>query len=334
MNNKHFISLGMLVCGLFLFCSCATIFSGRNADVWVDGNTERPLTIKTTTNVYENVALPMTIEVRRKDLNTPILVSADSVTTASLTPESKINNWTIANLLGFGLVGFAVDGLTGSINAPRHDSLYVNLMPMGQLKVTVKDSGRARRARQRCRHEIGLRFGFSSSLDKGKYGDLRNALLSAGYMDDTYIHYFGPFALTGNYYYHLDSQWAIGLSYSYGYGYTNFLMDLPNKAMPEEHDNLLLRSNSIMPSAKWYWGCNINIPWIYSRLAVGCGERHIYLKESGDYPHVASVDERKVMFAYHMTPLGVEIGKGNFRLHAEIGYGIEGIFSMGIAYHY
>lgn len=333
MNNKHLTS-SILICCLFLFCSCATLFSGRNADVWVTGNTEKPVTIKTTTNVYENVDLPKTVEVRRKDLKEPIVVSTDSTTTASLTPGSKINGWTIANLFGFGLVGFAVDGLTGSINAPRHDSFHVSMTPTGQFEVTTKDSGKVRQARQTCRHEIGLRFGFPSSLSNGRHKDLYNTLLSGGYMDDTYIHYFGPFALTANYYYHLDSQWAIGLSYSYGYGYTNFQMDMPGTASATEHDNLLLRSHAIMPSAKWYWGSSIGIPWIYSRVAAGCNERHIYLEESGYYPHVASIDEKKIMFAYHVTPLGVEIGSGHLRFQAEIGYGIEGVFAMGMAYHF
>ena len=334
MNNIHIVPCGTLIYSLLFFCSCATIVSGRDADVWVAGNTEGPVTIKTTTNVYENVELPKTIEVRRKDLKEPIVISADSATRASLTPGSKINSWTIANILGFGLAGFAVDALTGSISAPRRDFFYVSMTPAGQMKVTTKNSGKVRQTRQTYRHEIQLRFGFSSSLDNGRYKDFCNMLLSEGYMDDTYIHYFGPFAVTANYYYHLDSQWAIGLSYSYGYGYTNFQMDFPSTAIATIHDNLILRSHAIMPSAKWYWGNNFGIPWTYSRLAVGCLNRHIYLEESKRYPHVTSIDENRTMFAYQVTPLGVAIGNGPFWLNAEIGYGIEGIFSLGMAYRF
>ena len=334
MNHKQVVSFVMLVCGLLLFCSCATIFSGSNADVLVAGDIERPVTIKTLTNVYENVELPRNIEVRRKDLKEPIVVSTDSLTKVSLTPGKKINDWTIANFLGFGLVGFAVDGLSGKIIAPRHDSFYLSMMPTGQLTVTTKDSGSVSQARKRNRHEIGLRFGFPSSLGKGRYDDLCNTLLSEGYMDGTYIHNLGPFALSANYYYHLDIQWAIGLSYSYVYGYSDYQMDVPSSATTTEYDNLLLRSHAIMPSVKWYWGCNIGIPWIYCRVAAGCLERHIFLKECGYYPHVISIDERNTMFAYHVTPFGVEIGYGFLSLNAEIGYGTEGILSIGMGYHF
>lgn len=333
MNLRDVFLYGIHAYSFLSLSSCATIISGNTADVWIGGKTERPVTIKTPSQVYENVTLPQIVEVKCKDLDKPILVSVDSLSSTSITPGSKVNGWYAANLLGFGIVGFLVDGLTGSANAPHKDKFYIDTTPSGDLEVIAPAPDTKQRKGQQFRQEIGLRFGFSSSLGSGRFNDLDGILNENGFIDDSYDHYFGPFALTGDYYYNYK-QWAFGLSFSYAYGNKNYILDLPSIVHPIRSDKLQMKSWAVTPSARWYWGINIGVPWFYSRVSLGCIERYIRLKESDEHPQMLSIDEKKILFAYQVTPIGIDIGKGHFRFHAEFGYGIEGIVSVGMAYHY
>lgn len=78
---------------------------------------------------------------------------------------------------------------------------------------------------------------------------------------------------------------------------------------------------TIMPAirASWY---RTNLLSIYSKVAAG-----VDFAVSSD-----SNDKSETMFAFQVTPIGIEIGKGNIRGMVEAGFGFQGMVMAGIRY--
>ena len=51
------------------FSSCATMFSGTKADIFIEGDVDEPVTINSSAGVYKDVTLPTLVEVKRRQLN-------------------------------------------------------------------------------------------------------------------------------------------------------------------------------------------------------------------------------------------------------------------------
>ena len=68
--NKFCLSL--LALSALLLTSCATIFSGTQATIILDGDVQEPLTVTTPTDTLDSLSLPATINLLRRDLNKPL----------------------------------------------------------------------------------------------------------------------------------------------------------------------------------------------------------------------------------------------------------------------
>ena len=66
----YVISESLLIVLLIVsFTSCATMFSGTKADVFIDGDMDEPVTISSSVGVYKDVTLPTLVEVKRRHLD-------------------------------------------------------------------------------------------------------------------------------------------------------------------------------------------------------------------------------------------------------------------------
>lgn len=113
-----------------LLGSCATIVTGTNAEIIINGQQEEPVTIKTFNNTYEGVMLPQTVKVQKKKLNETISVISEHYNYQSFIPGRKSNPWIFGNIVIGGLIGFGVDALTGG--------MYEAKMPIVELQATPK----------------------------------------------------------------------------------------------------------------------------------------------------------------------------------------------------
>ena len=66
---NHICSAIALLLLTALFSSCATIISGTSAKIHIDGNVDEPVNIVTSKNVYRDISLPTTVEIKRRNLD-------------------------------------------------------------------------------------------------------------------------------------------------------------------------------------------------------------------------------------------------------------------------
>jgi hypothetical protein len=148
--NRHLLVAGI---ALTLACSaCASIMHGTSQDV---GISSTPTSAFVTVDNAAKGQTPFVAKLSRKD-NHVIHITADGYAPADLTLTHSTSGWVWGNLLFGGIIGLAVDAITGGLYkltpeqlnatlakqqasvAPTKDGFYVVLVPAaerGWLKV-------------------------------------------------------------------------------------------------------------------------------------------------------------------------------------------------------
>ena len=72
------LCLPLLALSAMLLTSCATIISGTQATITLDGDVREPLTVTTPTDTLDSLSLPATISLLRRDLNKPLKLTSPS----------------------------------------------------------------------------------------------------------------------------------------------------------------------------------------------------------------------------------------------------------------
>jgi hypothetical protein len=149
-----------------------------------------------------------------------------------------------------------------------------------------------------------------------------------GYEQNYQCNYFGPFSLGLHYYYYLNQQWAIGIKYAYAHGETPYFNW--NEKGITGNCNVLMRSHLMMAALKWQWQEYLSFHF-YSKVATGIQRRHVYCSFQDNKPHSDAPDDMKWLPAYQISPLCMEVGWKGVRFFLELGYGNEGVLSMGVS---
>ena len=111
---------------LMLLTSCATIITGGNPKIIIDGNVNEPVTIITEKEVYNNVKLPYQVKVSRHKIDGQrITIKSDKYDYRDIMLEKRINEWAYGNILFGGLMGWGVDLITNCVSKPNQTRFYI-----------------------------------------------------------------------------------------------------------------------------------------------------------------------------------------------------------------
>jgi len=148
----HRTTLVALIVSVLALSACASIMHGTSQDV---GISSTPTSAFVTVDNAANGQTPFVAKLSRKD-NHVIHITADGYAPADLTLTHSTSGWVWGNLLFGGIIGLAVDAITGGLYkltpeqlnatlakqsasvAPTKDGFYVVLVPaaeQGWLKV-------------------------------------------------------------------------------------------------------------------------------------------------------------------------------------------------------
>ena len=298
---NHICSVIALLLLTVLYSSCATIISGTSAKIQIDGAVDEHVNIVTSKNVYRDISLPTTVEVKRRSLDGQhIQISSENYAFSDIVLRKSNNPWSILSAL-YG-VPLLVDLMTNAASEPAQDHFFItpdatrsqadSLYRADSLRWAEAEREflrqiQARQLPQRYkRHEIRGSVGFGecqASHDKDK-------------MISTYKDYFGvtnafecgdifgdAFVQAGiEYHYRLNRKWEIGMLVNWGVSNDNY--DTRNDfdyyyssygyphlyGYANEHCNFFV----FAPSVRYTW---YETPGIrsYSRIALGTMRHHL-----------------------------------------------------------
>lgn len=341
-QGRAFAALSLLAV-LLTFTSCATIFSGTTAQVYIDGDVDDTLTVVTSKGVYDGLLLPATVDVKRRKLNGQhIQISSERRAYSDIVLRSRTNTLSIVGGL-FSGVSLVVDLLTGATYEPVQDRFTIkpgvpraqadslhradSLRLVASLEAERQLQARRQQLPQKYpRHELcaGLGFGTcQASHDRQKMTDfyvehfqLMGDFECGDIFGDSYLQ-------TGlEYHYRLNRRWDVGGLVDWGLSSDGY----------DHSSSEQCRFFVAAPSVRCTW---MEQPYVraYSRVALGVMRHHLtfeYLPSDRAFP-VKLTDRVKWQMAYHLTAAGITFGSANLHMFAEVGYGCLGVFRFGLA---
>ena len=353
------------------FSSCATMFSGTKADIFIDGEVDEPVTINSSAGEYKDVALPALVEVKRRHLNGQhIQITSEHHSFDDIVLEKTFNVWALPSAIIFG-EGFFIDLITNAVSRPKYDQFFI--MPMDSLSaadshlrkreaVMVSTMGPEVRARLRRQqlpvkiplHEVNITLGVGPNQADRSTRRFVDDIIQPRHMetDGECGDIFGDSYIVGKmeYNYRLNSKWDIGAMMAWGYSsenYTNeyFYSIEENK---QNHPGTITqgysrcRSFSFAPSVRYTW-YETRTYRLFSRISMGVMRHHLELDTEewkydnktqpyGSIISEANFDETKWRIAYQVSPIGIYVGAGPLKFVAEMGYGYIGVCNVGIAF--
>ena len=134
MKKTSFLKLFMAgVVSPLLLSSCATIVSGGDPSITINGNLDEPVNITTTKQTYQGVTLPAVVKVNRHKLDGQrIHITSANYTFNDIILEKSVNGWAFGNILLGGLIGWGVDLGTNCVSKPTQTQFFVQPQPKQQ----------------------------------------------------------------------------------------------------------------------------------------------------------------------------------------------------------
>ena len=127
---KKISKISVLLCGIMMCTSCATIVTSPNAKVSIDGDVNEPLTIVTSYQTYREQKLPVLVKVKRRKLDGQrIQIFSENYEFKDIVLRKTINSWTFGNIIIGGLCGWCIDLITNSVSTPAQDNFYIEGIP-------------------------------------------------------------------------------------------------------------------------------------------------------------------------------------------------------------
>ena len=336
----------MLGCASLLLSSCMTIFTGTTENILVNRDTTEPVTIVTADDTIVSSDQPISLRLKKKHLNQPIHFSSPHYRYQSLIPGRKVD-WLGAyfDLYSCG-IGLAVDAGTGALYHPAEHSYYIAAVSKDstEAQLPVNDRRVPSLLKPRCsafyHHELRLQGSLGMDFNNSSYNDMRDRVCTELKMQNNLLLDLGLNAAIGlAYFYHFDERWAAGLSVGTSRREADDLVHYSEKdANGERHNEggtMHCTAWYLLPAAKCHWlffsGCRL-----YTKVSAGLLWQHNWFSDSANTPPPPHqrYNERGCHLAYQFSPLCIEVGKTHLHAFAELGYGMEGIFSAGISYHF
>ena len=279
--------------------SCATMFSGFKADVFIDGDIDEPVTITSSAGTYEDVTLPTVVEVKRRQLNGQhIQISSEQHTFDDIVLEKTLNEWALLSVFS-NVMPICIDLLTNAVSRPKHNQFFItplesigaadslnlplprSVVPSSTIDFTTKTRLRSERLFTKFpRHEINGTFGFGSNQADHYTKQFVDNILQHYHME-TEVNcgdIFGDSYFVGKieYHYRLNRKWDVGALMAWGESSMDYTDEYYN--MDEQHKDVYPgyntlgyhkgRSFTFAPSVRYTWyekgACRY-----YSRVAMG-----------------------------------------------------------------
>ena len=351
------------------FTSCATMFSGTKADIFIDGDMDEPVTITSSAGEYKDVTLPTLVEVKRRQLNGQhIHVTSEHHTFDDIVLEKSFNSWALGNVLVCG-TPFLIDLMTNAVSKPKYDQFFITPLAnetaadtLHKTVPTVMVSTMAPETRARLkaqnlptkypRHEINVSLGFG----------INQADRPTKHFVDDFIQplnmevegecgdIFGDSYIVGKleYYYRLNRKWDIGAMFAWGYSSETYTNRYDYSEELHQYENLdtftdgysKCRSFSLAPLVRYTW-YETRTYRLFSRVSLGMMRNHLQFdkrewgkrgenEHSGSIIREESFNKTKWRVAYQLSPIGVSVGAGPMRFIAELGYGCLGVCNIGL----
>ena len=122
---NHVCSVIALLLLTVLYSSCATIISGTSAKIQIDGAVDEHVNIVTSKNVYRDISLPTTVEVKRRSLDGQhIQISSENYAFSDIVLRKSNNPWSILSAALYG-VPLLVDLMTNAASEPAQDHFFI-----------------------------------------------------------------------------------------------------------------------------------------------------------------------------------------------------------------
>ena len=128
-----FIKVVAVILFAVVFNSCATIIHGTTQDVSISSNPSKA--VVTIDNVEKGIT-PLTVELSRKDHHL-VQINLDGFLPYETKLTRKVDGWIVGNVIFGGLIGLAVDAMTGGMYMLTPDQIQAEMMNQS---VSVKQS--------------------------------------------------------------------------------------------------------------------------------------------------------------------------------------------------
>ena len=130
----------MLFAAPLLLSSCATIVSGGDPSITINGDVPEPVTITTEKQTYPGVSLPAVVKVNRHHLDGQrIKITSDNYKFSDILLEKTVNGWSFGNILLGGIIGLGVDLATNCVSKPSQTKFNIIPQPKKQSEATKED---------------------------------------------------------------------------------------------------------------------------------------------------------------------------------------------------
>ena len=192
------------------------------------------------------------------------------------------------------------------------------LLAVAAVMATVSVNGQD--AYADMKHEMAITSG---GLSLSQFIDLGMLSIDMGQQDNV-MYSLNGHAYTVEYFYRLKKWLGVGGMLMYGNGKPKAEV---NNALVAEAKNHYL---SLMPAVKLDW-VRRQYFGMYSKLAVGLTSRHQSMKGAGE----SRFEETNYLHPNaHLTVIGMDFGSPHFRGFVDLGFGEQGIFSLGLRYKF
>lgn len=125
-----------LVASFVILQACGTIIHGTTQEIGISSN---PSKATVTVDGQEKGTTPMVVDFKRKDTHM-VQIELDGYETYETTLTRKVSGWVWGNIVFGGLVGLAVDAISGGLYKLNPDQIEAELIN-GQMGVMESDEG-------------------------------------------------------------------------------------------------------------------------------------------------------------------------------------------------
>ena len=120
---KNLFSSGLIILFVLMFSNCATIIHGSKQSVSISSNPSKALIV---VDGRDEGKTPVTIRLDRKDHHT-VEINLDGYLPYETKLTRKVDGWLAGNIVFGGLIGLAVDAITGGMYKLTPDQIQADM---------------------------------------------------------------------------------------------------------------------------------------------------------------------------------------------------------------
>ena len=343
------MTIMVAVCATGLFSSCMTLFSSSRQTIMVNRDSSEQMTIITADDTLSTSEQSTEISVRKKHLNHPIQFISEQNVYQELIPGRRIDEFAFMADLCLDGVGLPIDFATCKIYRPACTTYHIASVSRDSCTtLPVSDHRLASpwkpRSQKLYHHELRIAGSLGNAMHNHSYNKMYDRVCQKMHLiDDPEAFYCGLGAVVNasvslSYFYHFNQRWAFGLIIGTGnQPYESLALDSTTPHQDQQGEastsfagDMYATSWYIIPAFKLHWAFFNNTRY-YSKVALGAMNQHNWFVSANSFRSTQRFDERSWHPAYQFSPLGFEVGPSKMRFFAELGYGMEGVLTIGFS---